>query len=136
MGATIDRGKTGLVDFSSEFAGGRGLTCQALGTRCCAQTRCDDECGPSVVYQVRVSGSWLSCQDFAYASALHPLFRRAGTDRRSVDREVRWLLVFCACATLWNRQPMSNLCHHQQGCWSHTQMCVFMNRFHIVERPP
>ena len=85
MCATIDCGKTGMVDFCSEFAGGRALHVKLLA-RDVVRRRCDDECVRSVLYQVRVSGSWLSCQGFACASALHPFFRRAGSDPRSVER--------------------------------------------------
>ena len=56
--------------------------------RIVVRRHCDEECVPSVVYQVRVSGSWLGCQDFVYASALHPFFRRGQAQTDVPSNEV------------------------------------------------
>ena len=75
-------GKTGLVDFCSEFA------------RDVVRRRCDDECVPSFVY----ANILLTCRPFIRFFA-----EQAQTDVRSSE-VFSGCSFFCACATLWNRQ--------------------------------
>ena len=75
MGATIDRGKTDLVDFCSEFAGGRPSMSSSWHEMLCADavtTRCSFRRVPSACQ--RILGGLPRFR--LHPSALHPLFRR------------------------------------------------------------